>query len=89
MTEPLDALLSFAHAVHHEAQVRFQLSEEEGQVCVVVVVGTGPGAAEIVRTQPGTSKQAIAAAIDKLRGISTRISFGKVQQLIAEAQQKK
>lgn len=86
-TELLDTLLQAAAAVHPEAQVRFQLLAD-GKVYAVVAVGSSAGAAEIVRTLPAASAQgAILLALERMRGISTRISLSKIREHLEEARQ--
>lgn len=86
-TELLDTLLQAAAAVHPESQVRFQLLHD-GKVSAIVAVGSNAGAAEIVRTPPALSAHgAILLALERMRGISTKISLAKVRQHLEEAQQ--
>lgn len=82
--DALKALLSAAHAVHAEAQVRFLLSPgDEDHVAVVVMVGN----AEIFRTPVSAVELAIQAALTRLGSISTRISLAKVQSLLEQAKE--
>lgn len=90
VVEPLDALLAAAHAVSPAAQVHIRLvsgTDESPLVSVVVMVG-GLGGAAIVTTDPLPTRDAIRVAMEKMSGISTRVSAARIRQLLEEARSK-